>query len=70
MWKENNFKVMVNINRVLQWIKCCFTGHSHPFFNCMRCGAKSPYQLVRDKNGELIRDEDGDPQWKWVGWKW
>lgn len=56
--------------RLWRRIKCIFTGHTYPFLDCFRCGARSPYQFVRDKDGELIRDKKGNPQWEWIGWGW
>jgi len=45
-------------------------GHSHPEFNCYYCGAKSPFQYLRDKNGVIILDDYGTPKRVWVGWKY
>jgi len=48
---------------------CYFKGHSHPWFDCCYCGALSPMQFRRDKDGELVRDNDGSAIWDYVGWK-
>jgi hypothetical protein len=45
-------------------------GHSYPYLNCSHCGSRAAIDFYRDKNGELIRDENGNPQWIWVGWGW
>lgn len=55
---------------LIKRIKCIFNGHSYPYLNCFHCGSRSACDFLRDKKGNLIRDEKGNPQWTWKGWGW
>lgn len=49
---------------------CMINGHSHPAFNCFHCGASSPWEFIRDENGDAVIGIDGHAKMRWIGWGW